>query len=77
VPRQIGDELVELADGLCLVAKLEALLELGQVETALGMARAKVLCYSFAIRVGSAKAGVATRDAIQEVMVGHVSLSSM
>src|SRR5262249_1551183 len=38
------------------------------------MALAKLLRDSFTIRVGGAQVGVATREAVQEVLVGHLRL---
>jgi hypothetical protein len=74
---QVPDKLAELADGLCLVTALEALLEFGHVEAALRMARAKALRDLLAIRVRGAEIGVATRNSSKVVLVGHVSLPSM
>jgi hypothetical protein len=54
----MSDELVEFADGLRLVAVLEALLELGRIKSSLGVACAQTLGYLFTIGVGGAK-GVA------------------
>jgi hypothetical protein len=77
LPGQIPDKLVQLTHGLRRVAALEALLELGQVKAALGMALAKAVRYSFAIRVSGTDLGIATCDLGQEVVVGHVNLPSM
>jgi hypothetical protein len=57
-PGQIKDKLVELAVCLGAVAPLEALLELRQIETALGVAVAKALRDAFAVGVGSAEVGL-------------------
>jgi hypothetical protein len=76
LPGQVFDELAQLTDRLCLVAALEAFLQLGRVEPALSMAVAKPLGYPFAICVGSAEVGIASRDPIPEVLVGHLSLRS-
>src|SRR5438552_3840954 len=73
---QVPDKLAELAQRLCLVAAIESLLELGHVETPLGVALAKTLRDPFAVGISGAEIGVATRDAIPEVLVGHVSLLS-
>jgi hypothetical protein len=71
---QVPDEPCELAQRLCLIAALEPLLKLIQVEAAFAMACAEALGYVLAIRVGSAEIRVAAGAAIPQVLLGHQSL---
>jgi hypothetical protein len=64
--RQVGDELVELTEGLGLVAAFQSLLQLGCVETALCVAAANAFSGRFAIGVRRAKLWVATETQAPE-----------
>src|SRR5947209_14926166 len=60
VPRQVSDEFVQVPNCLGRVATLEALLELAQLEPALGVAGAETFGDPLAIRVSRADGGVST-----------------
>jgi hypothetical protein len=74
---QIGDELLELSERLCLIATLEPLLELGGVQATLGVASTETLSRRFAIRVGRAQVGIASEEGVNPgILVGHDMLLS-
>lgn len=73
---QVADQLGQIAERLGAVAALKALLELADIESALGVGGAQPLGGPLPIRVGSTEGEVMTRHAMPELLGGHVNFLS-